>query len=567
MDANLVRSLLWDGSMFIDSREVSTTRLGLISLHDGKEPQGPFDNPSAEMLENWLMDASPTTKIAYVGMKRKYFDRATSNAIKVSRQNWIQLLSCLEILPSALELMHDNNGGFSSRISYKNRNSDSDVRQEDHAPSAYHFCLKLGDSWPNHEHFIYLRHEFVNNRNIVLIAGTESRTLCQRLFGRLVGIEKATVFSILVMMISLWLNQAEENRWELDYQVQDIESRTGYSSMQYRKFEPLSPEQMSLTKDMAQTADSLGMMLTYMENFIRGIAFVMDQNHRFHDLCRTETQHDLPYSVSQLHDTLAQFHSQAYSKKQQIQTLQGRVAAQINVTNTLIAHRDSRANIELAISMKEDARLMKGISLVTMVFLPATFLATFFSMTFFHIGDSDNGLTFEVSRWIWLYPLCTVPLTLVLVYQYGLEEKLRDVLGKLMNRLRPIAPEAVEDPESQVEVEVEEKDRQFVVRTKRIPKAQAEHEGGQYIVEPPAMCNVQSQSQSQSTVMQDAAAQTGNHALQDYQVQLMQLEQQNKGRLMMKRQGQESATKSDGCEPLPDCVSTQSLERRQTVGK
>ena len=45
-------------------------------------------------------------------------------------------------------------------------------------------------------------------------------------------------------------------------------------------------------------------------------------------------------------------------------------------------------------------------------------------------------------------------------------------------------------------------------------------------------------------------AQSGNHALQDYQMQLMLLEQQNKKRLMMARQEQDNAVNRDGA-PMP----------------
>lgn len=43
----------------------------------------------------------------------------------------------------------------------------------------------------------------------------------------------------------------------------------------------------------------------------------------------------------------------------------------------------------------------------------------------------------------------------------------------------------------------------------------------------------------------------GNHALQDYQMQLMLLEQQNKRRLLMARQEQDSMTRADGQPPMP----------------
>ena len=50
---------------------------------------------------------------------------------------------------------------------------------------------------------------------------------------------------------------------------------------------------------------------------------------------------------------------------------------------------------------------------------------------------------------------------------------------------------------------------------------------------------------------QPAGGQGGNHALQDYQMQLMLLEQQNKKRLMMARQEQDSMTRADGQPGIP----------------
>ncbi|GFF95487.1 adhesion defective protein 2 [Aspergillus udagawae] len=51
--------------------------------------------------------------------------------------------------------------------------------------------------------------------------------------------------------------------------------------------------------------------------------------------------------------------------------------------------------------------------------------------------------------------------------------------------------------------------------------------------------------------MQTPGGQHGNHALQDYQMQLMLLEQQNKRRLMMARQEQDSMSRTDGQPPMP----------------
>lgn len=55
----------------------------------------------------------------------------------------------------------------------------------------------------------------------------------------------------------------------------------------------------------------------------------------------------------------------------------------------------------------------------------------------------------------------------------------------------------------------------------------------------------------QQANMQAGNGQGGNHALQEYQMQLMLLEQQNKKRLMMARQEQENITRTDGGPPMP----------------
>jgi hypothetical protein len=55
----------------------------------------------------------------------------------------------------------------------------------------------------------------------------------------------------------------------------------------------------------------------------------------------------------------------------------------------------------------------------------------------------------------------------------------------------------------------------------------------------------------QTGMQNGQAAQSGNHALQDYQMQLMLLEQQNKKRLMMARQEQDNIIRNDGGAPLP----------------
>lgn len=75
-------------------------------------------------------------------------------------------------------------------------------------------------------------------------------------------------------------------------------------------------------------------------------------------------------------------------------------------------------------------------------------------------------------------------------------------------------------------------------------------QGGMYPMGP-EYYNSNGQLQQVRPGMQTPGGQHGNHALQDYQMQLMLLEQQNKRRLMMARQEQDSMSRADGQPPMP----------------
>lgn len=136
-----------------------------------------------------------------------------------------------------------------------------------------------------------------------------------------------------------------------------------------------------------------------------------------------------------------------------MEALKTRIDTQFNMIAALVAQRDSATNVEvaramqtdsktniaIATSMQRDSKLMRGIAFVTMTFLPATTFATFFSMGFFNISfptavaaqDSTSatksGSTFSVSKWLWVYFVCTVPFTIMLTWEYGLRDWLQQV--------------------------------------------------------------------------------------------------------------------------------------------
>jgi len=83
----------------------------------------------------------------------------------------------------------------------------------------------------------------------------------------------------------------------------------------------------------------------------------------------------------------------------------------------LIAQRDANLNITLAkdsrtlaSASKRDSSSMKTLAAVTVTFLPATFVASFFAMPLFN-WDADQSAPVVKERF-WIYWAVTVPLTL-----------------------------------------------------------------------------------------------------------------------------------------------------------
>ncbi|KAI1505595.1 hypothetical protein F5X99DRAFT_405074 [Biscogniauxia marginata] len=105
-----------------------------------------------------------------------------------------------------------------------------------------------------------------------------------------------------------------------------------------------------------------------------------------------------------------------------IHTTLERLHIQRQALYNIMAQRESKLNLEMAAQQrrlahasKRDSTAMKTLSLLGAVFLPGTFLASVFSMTFFNFDIGDGK---EVSTDLWIYFAVTIPLTLVIVLSW-----------------------------------------------------------------------------------------------------------------------------------------------------
>jgi hypothetical protein len=139
------------------------------------------------------------------------------------------------------------------------------------------------------------------------------------------------------------------------------------------------------------------------------------------------------------------------------------VSDQVQTIHTLILQRESRSQMEIARTSRRLAELgrkdstdMRVISAVTLVFLPATFISTFFSASFFDFRPEESAGERHVSAWLWVYWVVTVALTAAvlacwLVFSRRQHQKEREVL----RRQSQARQGAIEKFEARLEEEIE----------------------------------------------------------------------------------------------------------------
>ncbi|KAF6817395.1 hypothetical protein CPLU01_13596 [Colletotrichum plurivorum] len=114
------------------------------------------------------------------------------------------------------------------------------------------------------------------------------------------------------------------------------------------------------------------------------------------------------------------------SKVRSCDSLLGGMALAAQMESNYYTRRDARAAMIIANHTKRDGSQMRSISLLGMIFLPGTFLASIFSMTFFDWGAPTSREV--ISPWIAIYFALAIGITVITVWRMKMwmaQEELR----------------------------------------------------------------------------------------------------------------------------------------------
>jgi len=347
---------------------------------------------------------SSGTRALFIPQWRLYSTSYSTIQLRMKETTWTDLLSMLMIPPNVVELLHDNNGGSWQHVSHCTDNPavHRKVSAGHAGPCAYHICFKTSQF-----ELMYARHDFHSKRNLILIMGVNLEREIERLTSQFKGLRSVHLFHILLAVLGTWLQKLEQSRWSLDFSVLQLEQNTGFGQ--------LVPDVVHSPAErlLLQRNDTAGA-----QGYIRSVAR--------HSICTGDFFGVLEEALSRflalqncqddslrqpILDALGQYQSQQKTQAVQAHDLSWRIDTQWDVLVALSAKRDSDVNIAIAQDARTDSLLMRKMAGVSIVFLPATFLATFFSMMFFRVDDA-GGL--NISQNIWVYFAFTSALSLLI---------------------------------------------------------------------------------------------------------------------------------------------------------
>ncbi|KZL63646.1 hypothetical protein CI238_11557 [Colletotrichum incanum] len=118
-------------------------------------------------------------------------------------------------------------------------------------------------------------------------------------------------------------------------------------------------------------------------------------------------------------------------------TMKSRLDLQLNMLYNFIAQAGNNLNMRIAANAGLDSTAMKTLAVVTMIFLPPTFVATLFSMSMFDwqasfsaAGDTERTIIPE----FWIYWAVSVPLTLAVYTEDELNQALEAIANGVSQR-------------------------------------------------------------------------------------------------------------------------------------
>ncbi|KIV92162.1 hypothetical protein PV10_06623 [Exophiala mesophila] len=350
----------------------------------------------------------------------RYIGRGDINLTKASL---CQLLQATKIPPSFLEILTNNNGFYTSYL----------VNNSTGSPTDYYLLITLPFG-PFANGTLILHHNISQNNTKTIISAANTQILVERCLEILNRHPPTTStphpMTIVAVFLTHILHQNESHRKDIDTQLCRLESLSGFALHNFGSRTRAKVSQYALLKSDVHMQEAKMAMarhcFSFQDRLSSWIVSEMDKLTSF--ITTTPT---IQSQSDHIRASLGLNASVALWTLEQLQSLERRLTVQSRVIDSTISTADTLTMIRLARSSRSDSNTMKAITILTMVFLPATFICSLFGMGFFGfdfgsdsdpdsqsttvVDRQDNNHHIRIADQFWVYFAITVPLTILVL--------------------------------------------------------------------------------------------------------------------------------------------------------
>lgn len=343
--------------------------------------------------------------------------------------------------PNFLDALVNNNGVYASYNAF--------------TPAAIDGCLetrriliKLPNAAPLWSAILY-QYDERSATTTTLIIGSHldwiENALCNAFLGSAITNQHDDPFDILAIIFAEFSEIIELKRLAVDHEVLEAEDRTGLTTLRRRKSRKPEILDTQSTLYLHRVSGHIHFVERASSFQNECLEFLLQQHEKLNQkrLRRhldSDHHDDIAMAAERARYSMELSASYARTRSRQLLELIYRIEMQVKTVDNQIAQGDARANLaiaeqsrRIAEDTKRDSLAMKSIAALTMVFLPGTFVATIFSMTFFQVEQDDKHALKVSPNW-WLYVVVTVPLTVAVLMAWiiWLRRKVRSKVKPLM---------------------------------------------------------------------------------------------------------------------------------------
>ncbi|KAH3967066.1 hypothetical protein HBH70_124440 [Parastagonospora nodorum] len=369
--------------------------VAFLSVRKGAHPL--LDNKQRGRALRLL--AIPTTKDAFFGVQKKLFE-------KMRFDNWEPLQSTTNVSPTGSQLQRNENGRIVLETPWKT------------GPLLYLYIdsERSGFATALLGFFVYDMEIF--NPNEFFLASRADVETSDSGF--------PTVSLLTGWLAERYLEYVQEEAKQVESEIDSIamsdnDGRARVLSKAIRMLNKCSHDIKSLNFDR-----KIGFALD-LANWASGLLRDSKSFSEAHSLLNLVSKHP-ELHPDQLRERIAQTRAEitdlAAQQRQEQDELQRARAYQLQ-----------ELSIKIAEDSRRDSRTMRGIAWVTMAFLPATFVTSFFGMNFFD-GIADKRVFDGTSRNIWVFFVIALPISAVVLVVFWWWDRKTQVLEQVEREAR-----------------------------------------------------------------------------------------------------------------------------------